>query len=284
MKEPERSPHARARAERALVWLLNELRDEDPFLVVLGGLVPGVLTRGEGATIPRHLGTTDVDMLLIAHLDTDADLSCVEDALKRLEFIPDPGADGWRWRGTVDGAPVLIEFLCDLDDHRDGESIRPAGCRALAAANLRGTGYVENDFAWERLSGVLDDGTPTTVDVRFAGLEGFLISKCVAVRTRAAAKDYYDFAYVLLHNCAGGPEQAARQLRSGSLADAIGHLRSTFLEVRERYRKPSDDGPRFYAEQALQVEPQADAALLRADAVDAAARFFEALENASSRA
>ena len=279
MNELPRSPLARGRAERALVWLLHELRDEDPFLVVLGGLVPEVLTQGDGATIPQHLGTTDVDMLLITHVDTDAQLGCVEDALERLGFRPDSSTDGWRWRGVVDGAPIVIEFLCDLVEHRNGESIRPAGCRALAAANLRGTGYVEKDFDWRELRGVLADGRPTTVNVRFAGLEGYLVSKCVAVRTRAAAKDYYDLAYVLLHNHAGGPEQAARRLRAGSLAEAIGHLRGTFLEIRERYRRPTDDGPRFYAEQALQVDPEADAALLRADAVDAVARFLIALES-----
>jgi hypothetical protein len=38
MDKGERSPAARERAELALVRLLWELRDEDPFLVVLGGL------------------------------------------------------------------------------------------------------------------------------------------------------------------------------------------------------------------------------------------------------
>jgi hypothetical protein len=116
-----------------------------------------------------------------------------------------------------------------------------------------------------------------SVQGRFAGLEGYLLSKCVATRTRAADKDYYDFAYVLMHNRAGGPEQAADRLLEGSLADALGPLRSTFLEVRERYRTSSDPGPAGYARQAIQVEPEATAAELRADAVDVVQRFLEAL-------
>lgn len=116
-----------------------------------------------------------------------------------------------------------------------------------------------------------------SVRVRFAGLQGYLLSKCVAVRTRAATKDYYDLAYVLLHNRAGGPEGAADRLLSGQLADAVGSLRSTFLEVRERYRRPADIGLRSYAEQAVQVDPEAHHAILRADAVDAVQRFFTAL-------
>jgi hypothetical protein len=276
--EEERSRETRARAETALVRLLHELRDDEPLLVVLGGLVPDVLARDATGTTPEHLGTTDVDVLLITHVEPDLNLNAVEQALERLDFSPDPSQNGWRWRGLIDGVPVRIEFLCDLADYREGESIRPPGCRKLSAANLRGTGYVARDFAWEQLHGRLADGTPVEIRARFAGLEGYLLSKCVAVRTRAAIKDYYDLAYVLQHNRAGGPEQAARKLHDGNLQDALATLRSTFLEVRERYRKPSDVGPHAYAEQAVQVDPAADEAELRADAVDVVHRFFDALD------
>ncbi len=155
--------------------------------------------------------------------------------------------------------------------------IRPRGCTTLAAANLRGTGYVAWDFALKELTGDLADGRQVTVEARFAGLAGYLLSKCVALRARAATKDYYDFVYVLLHNRAGGPEQAAQCLLDGKLANALSSLRSTFLEVRERYLKTTDSGPSGYAEQALEVEPDADVALLRADAVDVVQRFFAML-------
>lgn len=185
-----------------------------------------------------------------------------------MNFEPDPKQDGWSWRGAVEGWPVKLEFLCDLPDQREGEVIRPPGCTNLAAANLRGTGYVARDFAWEELSGTMVDGTQVTVRARFAGLEGYLLSKCLALRPRAATKDSYDLAYVLLHNRAGGPEQAAQRLLDGGLADALGALRTTFLEVKARYAATSDSGPRGYVEQALEVDPDADPALLRADAVD----------------
>jgi hypothetical protein len=54
-------------------------------------------------------------------------------------------------------------------------------------------------------------------------------------------------------------------------------LRSTFLEVRERYVRPNDIGPTSYAEQSLQVDPELDRATLRADAVDVVERFFQAV-------
>jgi hypothetical protein len=274
--DEQRTRETRARAELALVRLVHELRDEDAFLVVLGGLVPDILTAGDGL-IPEHLGTTDVDVLLITHIEPDADLSSVERALERIGFEPSETEDGWRWRGIVDGVPVKLEFLCDLSDHREHEAIRPRGCTKLAAANLRGTGYVAHDFTHQLLAGDLADGTHVRVSVRFAGLDGYLLSKCAAVRTRAAAKDYYDLAYVLLHNRAGGPEPAARSLLDGKLTGELPALRTTFLEISERYAKPTDIGPRSYAEQTLEVEPDADEHILRADAVDAVQRFLAPL-------
>jgi hypothetical protein len=272
----QRTRETRARAELALVRFAHELRDEAVFLVVLGGLVPEVLAADDGL-IPEHLGTTDVDMLLITHIEPEADLGSVERALERIDFRPSETEDGWRWRGAVDGVPVKLEFLCDLPDHREHEVIRPRGCTKLAAMNLRGTGYVAHDFTQEHLTGDLADGTRVTVTVRFAGLDGYLLSKCVAVRTRAATKDYYDLAYVLLHNRAGGPEQAARGLLAGKLTSKLPALESTFVEIAERFGRTTDIGPRSYAEQSLEVEPDGDERLFRADAMDAVQRFLAPL-------
>lgn len=277
MSSEQRSPSARALAQTGLVRLLWELGDEDPGLIVLGGLVPGLLTLAGEREVPEHLGTTDVDMLLIAEIENTADLTPVERTLTRLGFKADSGEDGWRWHGRVEDQPLTVEFLCDLPSYREGESVRPAGCERLAAANLRGTGYVARDHTPRELQGTLQDGRTVTVTVRFAGLAGYLLSKCVTVRKRALEKDYYDLPYVLLYNHAGGPEQAAQQIRDGTLADALPALTSTLLEVRARYRSTAEAGPVAYAASALRVQPTADAAQLRADAVDAVQRFCDAL-------
>jgi hypothetical protein len=272
----ERSPEARALAEQALVGLLHGLDGADVEIIVLGGLVPEILTKGQDPPVPGHLGTTDVDMLLMAHVTPELNLSPVESSLIKLGFAPE--SDGWRWRGRVRGRTMKIEFLCDLDSAREHEVMRPAGCDRLAAQNLRGTGYVARDWAWETLTAPLPDGRVVSVRARFARLGGYLLSKCSAARTRGAEKDFYDLAYVLLHNRAGGPREAADGLATSSLRDAVVAMRSTLLEVGERFRVPNAVGPVSYATQARLLDPEFDEAELRADAVAAVAEFMERLD------
>lgn len=269
----ERSSEARAIAEQALVWLLHELRDEPVRPIVLGGLVPPLLTSNS----PGHLGTADVDILLITHVEAITGLAAVERALDRMEF--EPLEEAWRWRGLVGGIPVKVEFLCDLDEYREGDVIHPDGCEALGVANLRGTGYVGRDTFERELSATLRDGHVVSVVGRFAGLAGYLLSKAAAVRTRAAEKDYYDFAYVLIHNDAGGPEAAADRLLHERFDQPRQELRSTFIEVRERFRRTSDTGPVAYAAQSALADPAVDELTLRADAVTAVEVFFGRLED-----
>ncbi len=202
-------------------------------------------------------------------------------ALEKLAF--EPVNEGWRWRGRIDGPPVKIEFLCDLGTHREFELIRPRGCDRLVAQNLRGTGYVTRDWAWRRLQAALPDGRMVRVDARFAQLSGYLLSKCVAVRQRGAEKDFYDLAYVLLHNRAGGPREAAAGLAAGPLGDALPSLQSTFAEIAERYRTPNASGPSGFAAESLKAVPEANEAELRADAVAAVREFLGDLASANRR-
>lgn len=256
---------------------MHELGDSAPKIVLLGGLVPGILTSGRTPPAPPHLGTTDVDVLLITHLEMadEPGLAVVESALKSLGFSD--ATDGWRWHGPVDGVRVKIEFLCDLDAYESAALIRPDGCTELTALNLRGARYVAMDFEERELSDVNADGDPISGKLRVAGLGGYLLAKACALRDRALAKDYYDFAYVLIHNRAGGATAAAELIRSGVLAAELPGLRSVLLEVRERYKRTSDDGPVRFAEESLKADVALDASRARADAVAAVTSFMAEL-------
>lgn len=272
--ELERSPEARALAEEALLRLLAMLGDEDVHLVVLGGLVPGMLTRGLDA--PGHLGTTDVDIHVSFHADSSQDLGTLENALERAAFEPDPKIDGWRWRTQVSGVRIAMEFLCDREDVPANEVVALPGCSVLTAANLRGTGFVGRDWVIEELTATLD-GQPISVRARFAGLEGYLMAKAYAVRFRAAEKDYYDFVYILLFNRAGGAAEVGAMLRDGKFTDDLRSNQSVFREIAARFASAADYGPSSYAAQALRVNPEEDVSRLRQDAARAVIDFIEAL-------
>jgi hypothetical protein len=269
MMDDERSAEARAVAELALVRLLAAGAPTSESMIVLGGLVPSTLTSGSPSA-PAHLGTTDVDVLLVTHLTADRDLSPIEDALRAMDLAPE--GDGWRWRGRVEGRVVKIEFLCDLDDQPAEAIVTPAGCTALRAVNLRGTGSVELDNREMTF-----DGPDGKVSVRFAALGGYLLSKIAAARTRGADKDYYDLAYVLLHNHAGGPSVAAQTINASPLQPKLAEMRSTFIELRERFRNDRAHGSQVYAAEALKVTPEANRALLAADAAAAVNEFLDEL-------
>ncbi|MHB2000799.1 MAG: hypothetical protein ACYCSI_11555 [Solirubrobacteraceae bacterium] len=262
--------------------LAAHLADDDFPLIVLGGLMPEILTEGRDSG-PMHLGTSDVDMLLVAHLDQADGLTRIEAALEGTGFRPEPGGHGWRWRGIVDDFAVKLEFLCDLDTEPEGIVAIP-GCQVLRANNLRGTGYVAEDWTARELTADLPGLGPTTVRVRFAGLEGYLLTKCVAVRHRGKDKDHYDLAFVLLHNRVGGPAAAARRLLDGKLSDRLPALRSTFLEVRERFYSVTSPGPKGFAAESSRADPSAPQDENRALAVAAVNEFIEALLAEDGRA
>lgn len=194
----------------------------------------------------------------------------------RPQDDPESRKNGWRWRGIVDDFAVKLEFLCDVDTEREGLVAIP-GCRILRANNLRGTGYVAADWTVRELTADLPGLGLTTVRVRFAGLQGYLLTKCVAVRHRGKEKDHYDLVFVLIHNRAGGPTAAARQLLEGKLADRLPALRSTFLEVRERFYSVASLGPKGFAAESARADPSAPEGENRALAVAAVHEFIEVL-------
>ncbi len=197
--------------------------------------------------------------------------------IRSIGFCPDPKADGWRWFATIDGHRVNIEFLCDVGTLPPNETVRLEGV-ALGAANLRGTRYVEEDWIIEEIEAKLITSDKTVrVQVRFAGLQGYLLAKAHAVQNRGQQKDYYDFVYVLIHNNAGGPSAAGKMLRAGKFAKDVANAGRLWLEISARYERPTDIGPISFGVQSMQAEPDNDEARLRQDAVAAIREFTGAL-------
>lgn len=272
-EEAERSRAARRAAERALIRVVHHYGGRPEF-VVLGGLVPELLCAGSGF---RHAGTTDVDVQVDLEIALGAaQTRRLELALLNAEFEPD-GERVWRWKadGHERGAVVKFELLADLPDQAAGAEIVFDGCESLGAANLRGTGFAARDVEVRQLRARVQ-GVVQVAEVQVSGLAGFLLAKCAAAHSRRKRKDWYDLAFVLLHNDHGGPDAAAARVLH-LFRDDLRALRTSLDDLQANFADPRAQGPEAYADQMLVDHPDLDAATLRADAVLAIGAFCGAL-------
>lgn len=273
MDEIERSRGARAVAEAALVRVIHYYGGL-PEIVVLGGLVPDLLCSDAEFV---HAGTTDVDVQVNLEIASGSvNAARLEQALRKAGFEPTK-KDVWRW-ATVHGDKrmlVKFELLAD-DDSQPAEVVfKFKDCDDLGAVNLRGTGFASKDVVVRKLRGAVD-GSERVVDVNVTGLAGFLLAKAAAARSRGKPKDWYDIAFVLLHNDEGGVDAASQAVLARFRGDLVG-MRRTLDELASNFRGPDDQGASAYATQMLVDHPDSDEQTLRADAVLAVASFHRAL-------
>jgi hypothetical protein len=244
-----------------------------PEFVLLGGLVPDLLCR----TATRLLqGTTDVDVQLDLEIHGGAtNCARLERTLNDCDFTPDP-EHVWRWREYSEpGRVVKVEFLADMDNVADYTTVTFDGCESLGARNLRGTGFAAQDWTLESFSSTIRN--EPTVHLRVATLPAYLLAKTHAAHGRSLPKDWYDIAFVLLHNDAGGPTAAAQQVVArfgddlgGATETALGELSANFLDADAR-------GSVAYARTMRSLHPDVDEDVLANDAVAAVCDFVTAL-------
>lgn len=274
MPEEERSRAARAASESALVRVVHHYGSRPDF-VVLGGLVPELLCAGSGR---RHAGTVDIDVQVDLEIAAGAvNASRLERALRDAEFEPDHQRV-WRWvaDGVAPRTVVKFELLADLDTEPNEATVRFDDCDELGAVNLRGTGFASRDVVVRHLTASVG-GESRTVEVNVTGLAGFLLAKNAAAHGRRAPKDWYDLAFVLLHNDAGGPVPAADAVHARFGHDLSGAVRTALDDLLANFASPADQGPSAYAGQMTLDHPELDAATLAADAVLAVEAFHRRL-------
>lgn len=272
--EAPRSRAARAAAEGALVRVVHHY-GERPEFVVLGGLIPELLCARSDL---RHAGTTDIDVQVNLDIASGAvNASRLERALRNAEFEPDRER-AWRW--IADGVPgrvvVKFELLADLDTAPADAMVAFHGCDDLGAVNLRGTGFATRDVVAEELHARIG-GVLYTVEVNVTGMAGYLLAKTAAAYSRRLPKDWYDLAFVLLHNDAGGPVEAALAVRKRFGSDLGGPIRTALDDLEANFRHAGAQGPQAYSAQMSVDYPDLDATTLCADAVAAVGEFHAAV-------
>ena len=192
-------------------------------------------------------------------------------------------SSGWRWRAAGPSGATIVRFalLADIDSAPAGSSVHFEGCDSLGAANLRGTGFASRDLTIRQLRARVG-GVEQVAEVYVTGLAGFLLAKCAAAHARRMAKDWYDIAFVLLHNDAGGPEAAARAVfdRFGT---ELARVRTALADLAANFANPDAQGPRAYARQMAIDHPEVGRATALADAVVAVESFCARLGATGAR-
>jgi hypothetical protein len=247
-----------------------------PEFVLIGGLVPQLLC--SNSSIP-HAGTTDIDVQVDLEIAGGAvNTATLEQALRNAEFKPDTERV-WRWSTATNGVATVVKFelLADLDNEPTEAIVAFDNCEHLGAINLRGTGVAARDTEPLTLRAV-DGGVQRQVEILVTGLAGFLMAKVAAAKARRKAKDWYDIAYVLIHNDAGGPEAAAAKVIDGFSSELGGALRTPMLDLVANFAEPSTQGAEAYVSQTSIDHPDLDPATAAADAVLAVGAFHAALE------
>jgi hypothetical protein len=103
------------------------------------------------------------------------------------------------------------------------------------------------------------------------------LAKTAAAYGRSLLKDWYDIAFVLLHNDAGGPAAAASLTRDKFEKDLVGGMRTALDELAFNFELAESQGPIAYAMQMKVDHPDSDYDQLCADAILAVRTLCSAL-------
>ncbi len=92
--------------------------------------------------------------------------------------------------------------------------------------------------------------------------------------SRRKPKDWYDLAYVLLHNDAGGVEAAATAVTT-RFGPELGSIRTALDDLSDNFADTAAQGAVAYADEMIGNHPDLDHRTLLADAVTAIGEFHE---------
>lgn len=269
-----RTRESRTAAECALVRVVHHY-GERPEFVVLGGLVPDLLC---STTELEHTGTTDVDVQVNLEIAGGAvNGAKLERALRNAEFESEDGLI-WRWSTAVDQPSMVVTFelLADLDTAPNEARIEFDTAPALGAVNLRGSRFAAQDSQVRELTATVGEDV-RQVEVKFAGLAGFLLAKNAAAYSRRKPKDWYDIAFVLLNNDAGGPIAAAQIVEDRFGDEIVGSTETALRELAANFADHRAQGTRAYVNQMTSNYPDQDPERLGADAITAVDEFCSQL-------
>lgn len=244
----EFEPVMALRCERALVTLLGDIGLWRKRVVLVGGLVPRYLVGPVPLGVSPHIGTTDVDLVIRLAVEQDFETyKTLATNLRDSGFAPD--RDSYQWSRLVDGAKVILEFLCETDQVEAGKihTTRQHTGSGFGAVNIPGAQLAARDFAeFEVEAERLDGGGMSKVTIQVAGILPFVVLKIRAFQERHYNKDSYDLIYTLLNYPNGGPVAAGRAAAASPTRRDELVLKSLDV-LGQRFIDVAQDGPTAYA-------------------------------------
>jgi hypothetical protein len=239
---------ATERCERVLVTVLGNIGPWRECVYLVGGLAPRYIVGELPEGVRPHVGTIDVDLVIALSIDDDIEAyKTLERNLKDAGFKQDSNMS-FRWKRTVDGVKVLVEFLCETDRVGEGKILRlkqGLGSK-LAAFNVSGARLAARDFLEIGIEAErLDGGGRSKVDVRVANLLPFVVLKINAFQDRHENKDAYDLIFCL-RNYREEPEATGLELAASPVATDVQTIEALAL-LEKRFAAVQNDGPTAYA-------------------------------------
>ncbi|MBI2770535.1 MAG: hypothetical protein HYX47_12990 [Burkholderiales bacterium] len=215
--------------ESALGMLLRAFGTLAPTLRLVGGLVPRYLTPEAPPDVPKHAGTTDVDIVLaIEVLAEKGKYNKLSEQLKANGFSRVVNKDGnvssWRWERKVDGQNIVVEFLQHTDDPAKNARAESVVDEGVSAMQILHAGVVHELYLEREVVVQLPDGNgKAKVAIRYADAIAFILLKALAFDDRKTNKDAADLIHVMRH--AGSIENLAalyaQRVKEGKHHDAL---------------------------------------------------------------
>lgn len=265
-----------ARCERALVTLLGDIGPWGNRIYLAGGLAPRYIVGSLPDGARPHVGTTDVDLIIGLTVDNQSDEAyrTLENNLKKSHFSAD---HSFRWSRDVDGAKVIVEFMCETDQVEAGRVFKPRQGLGtnFGAFNVRGAQLIAKDYTEHPLEAErLDGGGRSRVTARVANVLVYTVLKIFAFQDRHENKDAYDLIYCLL-NFGGGPEDAGRVAANSAIRDEA-QVQVALRLLAQRFSTVDDDGPHAYATFLTEGSDRDEWARLRRESVAVVRAFLSA--------
>jgi len=264
------------RCERALVTLLGDLGPWRERIYLAGGLAPRYLIGQLPEGARAHVGTTDIDLVIGLALgdETPETYRTLQNNLEKSGF--QQTEPSFRWTRDVEGASVVVEFLCETDQEDFGRIFRPEGESTgskLGAFNVRGAHLVRDDFIERELEAErLDDGGRSRVAIRITNVLPYTVLKVFAFQDRHENKDAYDLVFTLL-NHEGGPRDAGVAAARSPIARHE-QVAAALALLEQRFADADQDGPSAYAHFLADSDDEDARARLRQEAVATAREFL----------